>query len=228
MSSYASHTRRGVKARRTTNQPIGRMASPETHQEHRQKTNQDHGSPKRGGQPHTSLARLDCTWAEFARASPGTNKTIAMLPTYHTVAKDQGYPYPFAINLHLSITCRYLGSTYNTNELVFRHFFPAGHLATRELLQRYRTEAHAAIRKRLGVNLSYTNTLGDTVTVVTKKADPHQGEWITTGDIGVRFPIVRAAGTAYEQQRNQQHKRDSQAYGLLGHTRQVCPTLIPK
>jgi hypothetical protein len=78
----------------------------------------------------------------------------------------------------------------------------------------------------MDVNLSYTYTLRDTVTVVTKKADQHQGEWITIGDIRVRFPSERAAGTTYEQQRNQQHNRDAHAYQLLGHTGQVCPTLI--
>jgi hypothetical protein len=77
------------------------------------------------------------------------------------------------------------------------------------------------------VNLNYTDNLGDTVIVVTKKVDQHQGEWITTGDIRVRFPSVRAAVTTYEQQRNQQHNRDTQAERLLGHTGQVCPTLIP-
>jgi uncharacterized protein (DUF1330 family) len=55
----------------------------------------------------------------------------------------------------------------------------------------------------MGVNLFYTNTLGDTVTVVTKKAEQHKGEWITTGDIIVRFPSARETGAAYEQQRNQ-------------------------
>ena len=46
---------------------------------------------------------------------------------------------------------------------------PAGQAATKELLQRYRVEAHGEIRKRLGINLSYTDALGDTITVVTKK-----------------------------------------------------------
>ena len=100
MSSYAEHTRCGAKARRTTNQPIDRMASPENQQEHRHKTNQDQGSPKKGSQTHNTLARPDCTWAEAARASPCTSKTIVMLPTYQTVAKDRGHPYPFAINPH--------------------------------------------------------------------------------------------------------------------------------
>jgi hypothetical protein len=157
---------------------------------------------KKGRQPHASLARQDCTWAEIARASLGTNYTLARLPTCHTVAKDQGHPYPFAENSHMLITSKYSSSTNNSNELVFRHFFPAGHSATRELLQRHRTEAHAAIRKRLGVNLSYTDNMGDIVTLVTKKADHHQGEWITTCDIRGRFPNARAAVTAYEQQRN--------------------------
>ncbi len=82
--------------------------------------------------------------------------------------------------------------------MVFRHFFPAGHSTTRELLQRYRTEAHAAICKCVGVNLCYPDTLGDTVTVDTKKAGQHQEEWITTGDIRVRIPSATAVGTAYK------------------------------
>ena len=94
-------------------------------------------------------------------------------------------------------------------------------------MQRYRTEAHAAIRNRLGVNLFYTDALGDTVTVVTRKSDKHQGDWIFTGDIRVRFPSRRAAGATYEQQRNQQNNRDTQAARLIGHSGQVFPTLIP-
>jgi hypothetical protein len=126
----------------------------------------------------------------------------------------------------LIITGRYSGSQDNSNELVFRHFFPTGHSVTRELLQRYRTEAHAAIRSRLGINLFHEDTKGDTITVVTKKAEQQHGEWITTGDIKVRFPSARAAGSAYEQQRSKHHSRNTQADRLLGHTWQVCPTLI--
>jgi hypothetical protein len=88
-------------------------------------------------------------------------------------------------------------------------------------------EAYEAIRKRLGVNLSNTDNLGDTVTVITKKADQHQGEWITTGDIRVRYPRARAAVTTYEQRRNQQNNRDTHAKRLLGHTWQIYPTIIP-
>jgi hypothetical protein len=88
-------------------------------------------------------------------------------------------------------------------------------------------EAHAEIRKRLGINLFYTDALGAIVAVVTKKAEKHQGEWIPTGDIRVRFPSVIAADTTCEQQRNQQIIMDTQAARLLGHTGQVCPTLIP-
>ena len=109
--------------------------------------------------------------------------------------------------------------------MVFIHFYLTGHSRTRELLQSYRKEAHAAIRKRLDINLFYTNTLGDTITVVTGKAEQHQGEWITTGDIRVTFPSGRAARTTYEQQMNQQQNKDTQGDRLLGHTRQVCPIL---
>ncbi len=93
-----------------------------------------------------------------------------------------------------------LGQRRQQNDIVFRHLFPAGQALSRELLQRLRTEAHAAIRKRLGMNLLYTDAQGDTVTVVTSKSD--HGDRTTTGDIRVRFSIARAAATAYEQQIN--------------------------
>jgi len=97
-------------------------------------------------------------------------------PTFHIVTKDVGFPYPFATHPHLLITSKYSWSTDNHNEPVFRHVYSIGHAATRELLQRYRSEAHAEIRKRLGINLFYTDALRDTVTVVTKKVKRHQGE----------------------------------------------------
>ena len=75
------------------------------------------------------------------------------------------------------------------------------------------------------MNLLYTDDQGDTITVVTSKSD--HGEWITTGDIRVRFSSVRAAVTAYEQQRAQHHNRDTHAERLLSYTGQVCPVLIP-
>jgi hypothetical protein len=149
------------------------------------------------------------------------------LPTYHIVARDPAVPYPFAANSHLLITSRYSGSSDSQHELVFRHVYPAGQAPTRELMQRYRTEAHATIRKRLCVNLFYTHALGDIVSVVIRKFDKHQGDWILTGDIRVRFSSRRAASTAYEHQRNQQNNKDTQAARLIGHSGQVCPTLIP-
>jgi hypothetical protein len=45
-----------------------------------------------------------------------------------------------------------------------------------ELLQRYRMAAHVEIRKRLGINLLYTDALRDTISAVTKKSDKHQGD----------------------------------------------------
>ncbi len=131
------------------------------------------------------------------------------MPTYHIVEKDQATPHPFAANPHLLITGRYSSNNDNQNELVFKHMHPAGQAATRELLQRYRTEAHVEIRKRLGINMFYTDALGDTITMVTKKSDKHQGDWILTGDIMVRFPRPRAASTVYAQQRKQHNNRDT-------------------
>ena len=136
-----------------------------------------------------------------------------------------GFIYQFATQPHLLLTRRYSGSDDNKNEIVFRHLCPAGQAATRELLQRLRTEAHSAIRKRLDMNLLYTDSQGDTITVVTKQSD--HGEWTTTGDIWVRFSSATSAATAYEQQRNQHHNRDTQAERLLSYTGQVCLVFIP-
>jgi hypothetical protein len=122
---------------------------------------------------------------------------------------------------------RYSSSSDNQNEIVFRHMHPAGEAATRELLQRYRTEAHVEMRKRLGINMLYTDTLGDIVTRVTKKSDKHQGDWILTGDIRVRFPSPRVASTVYDQQRKQHNNRNTQSSQLIGHAGHVCPIIIP-
>jgi hypothetical protein len=73
----------------------------------------------------------------------------------------------------------------------------------------------------------YLDTLDDAITVVTRKSGKHQGDWILTGDVRFRFHSRRAVGAAYEQQRNQPNNRDTQAARLIGHSGQVCPTLIP-
>jgi len=189
MRLFASYNRRGAKARRTTSQPACRMPSPENRQKHALNSPKDHKAPHKGSHSPTTLARKDRTWAEATRASPGSNSGIAvMLPTYHTVEKDLAIPYPFAVNPHLLISGRYSSNNDNQNDIVFKHVYPVGHAATRELPQRYRTEAHIEIRKRLGINLFYTDALEDTIKVVTKKAYKHQGDWILTRDIRVRFP----------------------------------------
>ena len=136
------------------------MASPEFHQEHRHNPSQDQASPKN---ETSSLARPDRTWADNTRDSPGHNVSLAIRhPTFHTIAKDVGYPYPFATNPHLLIIGRYSRKTDNLEEIVFKHVYPARHAETRKLLQRYRTRAPSEIRKRLVINLFYTDTLGDT------------------------------------------------------------------
>jgi hypothetical protein len=83
------------------------------------------------------------------------------------------------------------------------------------------------MRKRLGINLFYTDTLEDTITVVTKKSDKHQGDGTLTGDIRVRFPSPRATRTIYNQQRKQHNNKDTYASRLIGHTGHVCPIIIP-
>ena len=73
----------------------------------------------------------------------------------------------------------------------------------------------------------HTDAHGDIITVVTRKSEQHQGAWILTGDIRVRFPSSRAAISAYTQQRDQHNNRDPRAERLLTHAGQVSPTLIP-
>jgi len=70
----------------------------------------------------------------------------------HTVAKDLAIPYPFVANPHFLITGKYSDSSGNLNEIVLKHVFLAGHAANSKLLQRYLTDAHVEIRKRLGIN----------------------------------------------------------------------------
>ena len=48
-----------------------------------------------------------------------------------------------------------------------------------------------------------------------------------TGDIRVRFPSPRAVGTVYDQQRKQHNNTNARSSKLIGHTGQVCPTIIP-
>jgi len=227
MFTGAAHNRRGAKARRLTKQQHGTSPSHENRQDHTPTSHQTqgqqgHNSPNKAHKP----ARPTLNWAE-AIGQPPTTIVKSSNPTYHTVSQDAGCPFPFEPIPHLLLTGRYSGSTLHQNELVFRHIYPSGLPATRELLQSCRTEAHSAIRKRLGVNLMHQDDHGDIITVVTKKSEQLQGAWILTGDIRVRFPSSRAAISAYDQQRNQHNNRDPRAERLLTHEGQVSPTLIP-
>ncbi len=91
-------------------------------------------------------------------------------PTFHTDAKDVGFPYPFAINPNILITRRYSGNTHNKNELVFRHILPVGLAAIRELMQNFCTAVDTAIRQSFEINILYTYASGDTVTIFTKRS----------------------------------------------------------
>ena len=171
MSFNATYNRRGAKARRTTKPPAGGASSTVYHQREHQKSPEDHSPRRKQEDNHnTSLQRPAHTWAETIRESPARKQTTVPYKSqmYHTVGKDVGFIYPFATQPHLLLTGRYSGNDANKNEIVFRHLFPAGQAATRDLLQRLRTEADSTIRKRLDMNLLYTDSQGDTVTVVTK------------------------------------------------------------
>ncbi len=105
------------------------------------------------------------------------------------------------------------------NEFVLRHIFERGQHATREALQACRTYAVHAIRKRIGIAL-HMDTLGDPITVVTKKANTN-ADWILTGDIRVRFPSKRSAITAYEQQRAPVRGHGDSESRILTHDGQI-------
>jgi predicted negative regulator of RcsB-dependent stress response len=113
------------------------------------------------------------------------------------------------------ITGRYIASTLLPDEIVFRNVFQPGQAATRELLQSCRTEVHRAVKTRLGTNLLPTDTHGETITTITRKANNQTGTWTLTGDIMIRFGSARAAISAYQQQRTKQHNKNTQAERLL-------------
>jgi hypothetical protein len=132
----------------TTYQPAARISPTEIHQEPCHRASRDQGSSKKnGGAQQAALASPNRTWADALRVI-WTNTLAVCQLTLHTVAKDMGFPYPFAANPHLLVTGRYSGSTNNKHELVFRHIFPAGQAATRELPQRWSTVAHTSINQR--------------------------------------------------------------------------------
>jgi hypothetical protein len=97
------------------------------------------------------------------------------------------------------ISFHFIASTLLPNELVFRNALKSGQAATRELLQSCRTEAHRAVKNILGINLLPTDTHGDIITVVARKANNQQGTWTLTGDIRVRFGNAKALIAAYQQ-----------------------------
>ena len=125
------------------------------------------------------------------------------------MAKDVGFTYPFAANPHLLVTGRYSGSTDNNHELVFRHDFPAGQAATRELLQSCRTAAHPTIIQRMGINLLYTDAIGDTVTSVTRKAEKQQGSGLSQATNGF---ASRAQGHQHQPMSSSVHNTTTRTH----------------
>ncbi len=103
------------------------------------------------------------------------------LATFHTVDKDNNFPYPFEDIPNLIITGRYSGATLPKNDIIFRHIFERGHAATREVLQACRTYAAYTIRKRLGIALQM-DAHGDRVIVDSKKTSS-RSELFRTRDI---------------------------------------------
>ena len=136
MYTGAAHNRRGAKARRLTKQSHGNSPSHDNQQNHsptphQTKDQQDQDSPNKAHQP----ARPNINWAEAIGHPPSQQLVQLRNPTYHTVSQDAGCPFPFEHIPNLLLTSRYFGSTLHHNELVFRHIYPIGLAATRELLQ---------------------------------------------------------------------------------------------
>ncbi len=120
MSSYAIQTPHGTEARRLTNQPVRRMASPEYQQVHHHKTIQDQGSPQKEGPIHPTLAKLDRTCMggrrPYITCAHKYDSRVTHIPND---SKDTRVPYTFARSPHLPIIGRYSSNIDNINELVF-------------------------------------------------------------------------------------------------------------
>jgi hypothetical protein len=167
------HDRGGANARRQTKQSHGNSTSPDVHHEHSSTHQQTQGpqvqsTSKQALQP----VRPTLTWAEAIGHAPDKHQAVQYKnPTYHTIAQDVGFPFLLEHIPHIKLTDKYYGSFLLHNELIVRHFYPAGKAATRELLQSCRTDVHNAILKRPGTNLMHTDIHGDTITNVTKKSE---------------------------------------------------------
>ena len=178
------------------------MPSPGFTSEHRPKTLQDRGHYGRQDPTHNlSPAKPTLSYAEAAGLPPSQPQTTttAQNPTYHIEAHDPRCSHPSKQIPHLLITGRYSASTLLPNELAFRNVFQPYHAATRELLKSCRTEAHRAVKTRMSINLFPTDTHGDTIMIVTRKANIQTGTWTLTGDIKIHFGSARAAILAYQQ-----------------------------
>jgi len=136
------------------------------------------------------------SWAETTTSQPhNTDMVQYKTPTFHTIAKDGMIPFPFEVNPHLQVTCRYSKSKLPLNESIFRHIFLPRQYATREVLQLCKTAAAKAVKGRLGV-VPQRDHLGDPIIVVTKKVGAPHGTWTLTRDIRVRFPSARSVKQA--------------------------------
>jgi len=153
------------------------------------------------------------TWAEAIKQPPITSQLLSYKNPriYLTVARDMGFAYPFKQIPNILLKIRYPGSTLPTNEIVYRHIYPAGQAANMELLQICHTTAHNAIRKRLGMSLLHTNSHGDTITMAKKKKIGSKREWTLKGDIRARFSNNRSASAVYDQQISQHNDRGTKS-----------------
>jgi len=166
----AVHNRRGAKARKLSKHSHGTSPSHDIRQDHSSTQQQTRARHDLSNPNHvTQPARPNLTWTEAIGHPPSQQVVQFKNPTYHIVAHDAGHPFPFEHIPHLILTRRCSGSTLIQNEIVFRHIYPIGHAATKEMLQSCLTEAHVAIKKRLGLNLLHTDVHGDIITIVTKK-----------------------------------------------------------
>jgi len=79
----------------------------------------------------------------------------------------------------------------------------------------------------MGINLLPNDAHGDTIMIATIKANGQPGTWTLTRNIRIRFSSARAVISAYQQQKTQQHNRNTQAERLLTYDGKICHTLIP-
>ena len=146
--------------------------------------------------------------------------------TYHSTERDTTVPFPFHYPPNLFVTGRHSEAKNSDNELVFHQVFQSGQSSTREVLQSCRSLVADQVRSHLGVAIPATDDVGDSITIVTKRAADSSNSWKLSGDVRIRFPSVTTAKAVYHQQRATTRARNAGGH-LVTFDGYKCTVTIP-